>query len=519
MREWRALRDAVLEQDARAAELRRRRDALVLRRDAAHALLAAQLVPPLPAGLASLLARAETDCATLDTAEEAHRRLRDVARQAADRVEEARAARDIAAAELADSAEAWRTTLAALGLPETAELDAVEVALAAWSTVAEAATAWRAAQARIAEMDAALATLAREAATLTERLGETVRDEPPAATAARLARRLAEAREIETEARGLARQVQERRRATEAAQNARRAAETGLARLHHTAGTQDIDSLQDVVRRAERRAALDVEIAREDAKLREQGDGLSEVTLRAEIAGFAPGAAAARLDAIEMRQTELNERRTQLGAERQQMQSAIAAMEAGRNALEHAQDARQALAEAQVAAERYARLHAARLLLKAGIERLRQGQQGPMLRSATHHFALLTSGRYARLVTEEADDGTPLLRALRDDGTACPMDQLSEGARDQLYLALRVAALELQAAGAEPLPFIADDLLASFDEARAAAALRLLAELGSKVQVILFTHHAHVAELAEELPGAAVLRLPAEGATPALPAA
>ena len=110
-----------------------------------------------------------------------------------------------------------------------------------------------------------------------------------------------------------------------------------------------------------------------------------------------------------------------------------------------------------------------------------------------------------------------MLRALRDDGTACPMDQLSEGARDQLYLALRVAALEMQAAEAEPLPFIADDLLASFYETRAAAALRLLAGLGRQVQVILFTHHAHVAELATGLPGAAVLRLPAEAA--ALPAA
>jgi uncharacterized protein YhaN len=227
--------------------------------------------------------------------------------------------------------------------------------------------------------------------------------------------------------------------------------------------------------------------------------------------------AAARLQEIETRQHELNDRRTQLGAERQQVESEIAKLESGRDAAGIAQDARQALADAQAAAERYARLHAARTLLKAGIERLRQGQQGPMLQAATRHFALLTGGRYARLVSEETDDGPPVLRALRDDGTACPMDQLSEGARDQLYLALRVAALEMQAAEAEPLPFIADDLLASFDETRAAAALRLLTGLGRQVQVILFTHHAHVADLATGLPGAAVLRLPAEAA--ALPAA
>jgi uncharacterized protein YhaN len=198
------------------------------------------------------------------------------------------------------------------------------------------------------------------------------------------------------------------------------------------------------------------------------------------------------------------------------VESEIAAMERGKDAAGLAQDARQALAEAQAAAERYARLHLARTLLKAGIERLRQDQQGPMLRRATAHFALLTGGRYRRLVTDEEQD-PPVLRALREDGTACPMDQLSEGARDQLYLALRVAALEIGAEAAEPLPFVADDLLASFDETRARAALELLAGLGTRVQVILFTHHAHVAELAAGLPGAAVLRLEATRQAAALP--
>jgi len=239
--------------------------------------------------------------------------------------------------------------------------------------------------------------------------------------------------------------------------------------------------------------------------------------------GADPDQAAARLDAIAQRQHELKEARTRLGAEQERVRALLHGLEAGRDAASFAQDARQALAEAQAAAERYARLHAARTLLRAGIETLRQSRQGPMLQAATRHFALLTAGRYVRLVTEEEEDGTPLLRAIRADGASCPMGQLSEGARDQLYLALRVAALEIQAEAAEPLPFVADDLLASFDEARAEAALRLLAELGRRVQVILFTHHAHVAALAGRVPGAAVLRLAPEtqaaGVPGALPAA
>lgn len=49
----------------------------------------------------------------------------------------------------------------------------------------------------------------------------------------------------------------------------------------------------------------------------------------------------------------------------------------------------------------------------------------------------------------------------------------------------------------DPLPFICDDILVSFDDTRAALALDVLAEAGTALQVILFTHHGHVADLAQ----------------------
>jgi uncharacterized protein YhaN len=520
MREWRAARDRVLELAEKAAAQRRARDGLAARRAAAMALLAAQLSPPHATTLAGLLAAAEDALAALDAAEEAHRRLRDAAAAAATTLEEARGLAADAAAVLEAGAEAWRPAVTLLGLAESAGPKQVEAALQDWSVVAEAASAWRAATARIEQMEAALGVLAQEAAALAEVLGEAMRGEAPAVTALRLARRLKDARETEIKAGAFATEAGNRRQAAAAARAARQEAEAALGRLHALAGTADLPALRDAVACAARRAELQRLVAAEEARLRDQADGVAEDVLRVELDGFDADGAAARIEAIEQRQQELNEARTRLGAERQRVQSALEGLEAGRDAAAFAQDARNALAEAQAAAERYARLHAARTVLRAGIEKLRQSQQGPMLQAATRHFALLTGGRYVRLVTEEEEDGTPLLRAVRADGATCPMDQLSEGARDQLYLALRVAALEIQAEAAEPLPFVADDLLASFDEARADAALRLLAGLGARVQVILFTHHAHVAELAARVPEAAVLRLGAEAPmAAALPAA
>ncbi len=75
---------------------------------------------------------------------------------------------------------------------------------------------------------------------------------------------------------------------------------------------------------------------------------------------------------------------------------------------------------------------------------------------------------------------------------------MSTGTADQLYLALRVAAIEDYLDHADPLPFIADDLFINFDEKRAAAGFRVLDELAKKTQVLFFTHHEHLVDVARK---------------------
>ena len=76
-------------------------------------------------------------------------------------------------------------------------------------------------------------------------------------------------------------------------------------------------------------------------------------------------------------------------------------------------------------------------------------------------------------------------------------------------MALRLVALRDHCTVATPLPFIADDILQTFDDDRATAALRALVGLSADLQVIVLTHHEHIARLAESLePGCvAVQRL------------
>jgi chromosome segregation protein len=90
-----------------------------------------------------------------------------------------------------------------------------------------------------------------------------------------------------------------------------------------------------------------------------------------------------------------------------------------------------------------------------------------------------------------------LSRFLATISTRASSPRLSEGTRDQLFLALRFALLERRTS--ESMPFIGDDLLTSFDEDRTFAVLRLLAAVGQRQQIILFTHHRHVVDLAKSI--------------------
>jgi uncharacterized protein YhaN len=73
------------------------------------------------------------------------------------------------------------------------------------------------------------------------------------------------------------------------------------------------------------------------------------------------------------------------------------------------------------------------------------------------------------------------------------------GTRDQLYLALRLANVQHLAASQELMPLVLDDVLVHFDDERAAAALGLLGELASVAQVLFFTHHPRLVELARQV--------------------
>ena len=186
--------------------------------------------------------------------------------------------------------------------------------------------------------------------------------------------------------------------------------------------------------------------------------------------------------------------------ELQQQKSALEKADGG--AAEISQQLALQTSAIQADAARYTRLSLALSLLKSQVEAFRRHHQGPMLDRASSIFSQLTDGAFLGLTSEwQAEDSPPKLVGVRKDSQSVPPEGMSEGTQDQLYLSLRLAALELYLESHEPMPLILDDLLITYDDARAAALLRQLTSTARLTQVIVFTHHRHLRELCEETLG------------------
>jgi uncharacterized protein YhaN len=146
-------------------------------------------------------------------------------------------------------------------------------------------------------------------------------------------------------------------------------------------------------------------------------------------------------------------------------------------------------------ARRYLTLRAGIAAAEEALRLFRDRHRGAMMDRASEAFRLISRGAYRALTTAPNGQSETLI-ALGADGGSKEATQLSKGARFQLYLALRVAGYHELAKTRAPAPFVADDIMETFDHFRAEEALRLFADMGRVGQVIYFTHHQHLAELA-----------------------
>ena len=229
------------------------------------------------------------------------------------------------------------------------------------------------------------------------------------------------------------------------------------------------------------------------------GDGQGEAVLRADATGADPDTLAAEDAAVEDEAAHLQKQGEAAAQAVVMAQQELAALKGRVGIGEAAWLAKDAAVDMAECAQRWMRLRAASIILCRAVERYRSANEHPLVRRASEVMARIAAtgdNPILRLTVDYAEADHPVLVGVRRDGGRCPVGGMSDGTRDQMFLALRIAAIERYAEAAEPLPFVADDLFITSDEDRTVPGIRALAELGRTTQVLLFTHHRYVVEAA-----------------------
>lgn len=400
--------------------------------------------------------------------------------------------------------QAWQAALAEAGHEDTLPVDQLETRLARMQDI----------QTLLAQMDSlraddieplqsALDSWMRHARTLADQLmPDAPADMSPQDMALTLAGRLKAARQDEAEHHRLQQQQARDRQALEAARQQQIQVDALLQPLRLAAGIDDLALLGPAIARSEERRQIEHEIRRIETALREAGDGQPLESLRTEAASIEPDQLQVELNRLGTEAGQVVEDISRLGAQHGQLKAAFDALNGSDAAARAAARQQEAAAGMAEAAERYLRLKTAARLLQWSMERFRQTRQGPMLARASEIFQALTLGSFSRLLVDADSHDSPRLVSIRTDGNKpVEVPGLSEGTRDQLYLALRLAALDQQASQGSCMPLIADDLFINFDDRRTEAGLQVLGDVSRRMQVILLTHHDHLVPLARQVLG------------------
>jgi uncharacterized protein YhaN len=271
-----------------------------------------------------------------------------------------------------------------------------------------------------------------------------------------------------------------------------------LAEMCSHLGCDDTETLQQAVAQAQQRQDLLEQRAQFEHDICE-GMGIDRL---ADALGALEGLDRAGLLAERDRLTEARDRQAQelqqLYAARSQAEERIVAV-GGDDAVARLQEERQTLLlEITEEARAFLRQRLGILAVDHALQGYRDSHRSTMLQRASDAFRTITRGEYGSLAAQPEGDREVLV-AIGAGGASKLARDLSKGTRFQLYLALRVAGYHEIAGARSTVPFIADDILETFDDDRAAETFALLAGMARVGQVIYLTHHRHLCRIAQEV--------------------
>lgn len=503
-RAWMAQHERLVAEHIRLEGLRLEREQVQARITKGRAQLdAAMLECALSASTAEesgkgLVLRAQAACSAA-AREDSERRL---ASEILDRAnEECTAARRLlgqADEQLREWRGKWITTTQSLRLPADAVPAQARIRLDQFARISASLAEIRRIDWELADHQRTVDDFGRMVLALADYAGEAVQGCSPDELASRLYEALSDERAQEQRQRQLQGDIDHESRTLAEARLQEGLARQTLQGLVASAGCATEDELPAFETRSARKQAL-------LARLREIDEQLVQINARP-VEHVVQEAGDLTLDAVARDRADRDAEVEGLDKDLEEAQEALLGarrqfetIDGAGVAADAQQEALSLAARAVKEARTYARLKLASTLLTRVIQAYREQHQGPMLRRASAVFSRITLGSFSGLVVDYEDDQQVLL-GMRPSGERIAVAGMSQGTRDQLFLSLRIAAIEQHIESRGPLPVIVDDLLVQFDDARAMATLEVLGEISTRTQVLFFTHHGHLVDLVEASP-------------------
>jgi uncharacterized protein YhaN len=401
--------------------------------------------------------------------------------------------------ELKTARRRWRQALAMLGLPEGLSFQQVSALRQRGDRIAET-------QRRLSQVREDLLRRQRELDALVARIGQLAADAglalAPAGPIEQL-RQLAEAA-AEQDA-SITRRDALRTRARRI-RAARSKHQDTLSRLKHRrrelffeAGVKDEQEF--------RRRALDLaraEVLRREREVIDQeisraatAADCPEAALRQQLEGPEIATLDARRDALRQRLAALQQQLHQRLEKRGQTSEQLGSLAADRQLAVKYLDLAVLEKRLEDALHRWQVLATTCWILETIRTTYEQERQPESLQEASGYLDRLTQGRYRRVWTPLGEHS---LRVDDAAGHSLPVEVLSRGTREQLFLSLRLALASSYARRGAPLPLVLDDVLVNFDAERAKAAAAVLRDFAAAGhQLLIFTCHEHIMKMFKTL--------------------
>ena len=477
------------ESDENLAELASARETLRLMNGNAQPLAGASAETPATSEK-DLIRKASDSIAELEHLARAEQRLKRTTRKLA----QMRHRQEISQREVATAGRTWRELLDQRGLPESM---GVNHALETWQVLVEAVARlrdWQAANRNLEQVRDLWNGYAQRVKELGHRMQAWDLDyRNPLAILDLWERQLAARSQQRKNQAGC--ELEIRKRLREAAEYENMVDDLKRQRnaLLIQGGASDRDTFESRARAAARRTYLedqhfDASQALDSIASEEPDLALVEEDLES----YDPAQNRQCIDMLEREQVDLERDLEQafedLGSTRHELQS----LENDRRPTQLRYDLAQVTDALRNAASHWFAVESATHAIDALRSRVERTRQPGTLSQASKFLARMTCGKYRNVWTPL---GKRQLRVDDEYGLSQPVECLSCGTREQLFLAVRLAVVQDLARQGIVLPMILDDIIVNFDEQRAEAAVDLLLEFAAEGhQILFFTCHLHLAQ-------------------------